>query len=316
MKTKIAFLALLLFTSITLCGQQAKVVPMQSPQQVTAESSVNQQDMIKQLQIENQRLKEDLDKLEKDVDRYRDDVWNKSSNINSTMAFWAGLISLLVTLIVGALGVFAPLYINRRNDEKLQKQIEKSEKDLNDKIEKVEKLAQQANLAAENAKLSMYYAEAIKEKNEIKAIELYTRIIDYKEKEVGKDILLGALWNRALLFIKQGKNTDALSDYNRAIELVPNSPEAYVNRGGLLKIMELYEAALMDFNKAIELNPGVSEAYFNRGTLLNKLGKNEDALSDFNKAIKLDPDDAVTHDSKGLLLLDMNQTEEQRLYFK
>lgn len=74
MKTKIAFLALLLFATLTLCGQQAATVPMKvTTTQQVAESSPSFKD-IKQLQDENLRLKDDLKKLEKEVDKCREDA--------------------------------------------------------------------------------------------------------------------------------------------------------------------------------------------------------------------------------------------------
>ena len=52
-------------------------------------------------------------------------------------------------------------------------------------------------------------------------------------------------------FYNQGKYEDAIKDYNRAIELNPNEPFNWNNRGNSFKNLKRYEEAIKDYNKAI-----------------------------------------------------------------
>ena len=58
---------------------------------------------------------------------------------------------------------------------------------------------------------------------------------------------------------------EAIKDYNKAIELVPNDSEVYLNRGASKGYLKEYESSINDFNKAIELNPNANDVYFNLG---------------------------------------------------
>ena len=51
-----------------------------------------------------------------------------------------------------------------------------------------------------------------------------------------------------------------------------------------------HEAAIKDFNKAIELKPDSAILYNNRGEAFAKMGNREAAIKDFNKAIEIQPD--------------------------
>ncbi len=52
-----------------------------------------------------------------------------------------------------------------------------------------------------------------------------------------------------------GRYGEALADFNRAIELDPDSTWLMVRRGQTYQAMDRYEEALADFNRAIELDP-------------------------------------------------------------
>ena len=58
-----------------------------------------------------------------------------------------------------------------------------------------------------------------------------------------------------------------MQDYNKAINLNPDSAEAYNNRGNAYAEKGEFDGAIRDHNKAIEVNPEYAEAYYNRGMI-------------------------------------------------
>ena len=80
------------------------------------------------------------------------------------------------------------------------------------------------------------------------------------------------------------KLDEALRDYNKAVELKPNSRVAYYNRGNLFRNQERNDEALNDYSKAITLKPDFAEAYVNRGIIKLNSGKKDSACIDFQKA--------------------------------
>ena len=61
----------------------------------------------------------------------------------------------------------------------------------------------------------------------------------------------------------------------------------YNNRGIAYFDLQNYEQAISDYNRAIEINPKYAEAYYNRGLLYQILDETEKANADFAKAKQL-----------------------------
>lgn len=85
----------------------------------------------------------------------------------------------------------------------------------------------------------------------------------------------------------QGHNSEALIDYNKAIELESNFELAYLNRGLSKYNLRDYYGAISDFNKTIEINPRNEKAFLNRGDAKYYLNQTSEACSDWSKASEL-----------------------------
>lgn len=77
---------------------------------------------------------------------------------------------------------------------------------------------------------------------------------------------------------------EAITHFDKAIELSPNYSKAYLNRALAKNEIEDYESAIFDFNMAIELSPKEGVGYFGRGLSNFELGNKEVAKSDWTKA--------------------------------
>jgi hypothetical protein len=55
------------------------------------------------------------------------------------------------------------------------------------------------------------------------------------------------------------------------------------------------EQAISDFNKALEINPGDAEAYLRRGNAQAEKGRYKQAISDYTKALQINPKDAMVY---------------------
>jgi len=64
---------------------------------------------------------------------------------------------------------------------------------------------------------------------------------------------------------------------------------SYSNRGAAYANKKQYDEAISDYNKAIELNPGYATAYYNRAIAYANKKHYDEAVSDYNKAIELNP---------------------------
>jgi tetratricopeptide (TPR) repeat protein len=90
----------------------------------------------------------------------------------------------------------------------------------------------------------------------------------------------------------------AMADFNKAIELNPNSVSGHINRSVLYSWQGNFEAAITDVDIAISLSPS-SKVYNNRGTVYSAKGDIEKALADYSQAIELEPNDASYYSNRG-----------------
>ncbi len=98
--------------------------------------------------------------------------------------------------------------------------------------------------------------------------------------------------NRGVTHYQGGNLTAALEDYNKALNLNPNFAEALSNRSQVYVAQQRYDEAINDASRAIQLNPNLTEAYLNRGNAY--FGKNnlDGATQDYQKVLQLKPDPA------------------------
>ena len=258
-----------------------------------------------------------LEKMEKEIELYREDVRTKSSEMNSNMALWLAVL----TIIMAILGVAIPLILNRRNEKMVEKLLEDTKDEANlakeqakksvDAFEKIQsqvdsvkeqvltatKQAQKAEEAAKESKSNQLFASAVNEDDSFKAETLFTQVIELCPQKAE------AYYYRAHL---RNNNLDALKDYDKAIELIPNYAEALYDRGNLKIIMNDNASAIMDFDKLISLEPHNSNAYSCRGTAKENIGDVKGAMVDFNKAIELYPNDYYAYLKRGNLKFYLN----------
>src|ERR1035437_3588439 len=86
----------------------------------------------------------------------------------------------------------------------------------------------------------------------------------------------------------------------QSLESFHDDAKMYWGIGSWHAVLKQYEEALTAFDRAIELDPGVSDFYYSRGSVYADLGMNQEALADFNHSIQLDPNRAATYNDRGV----------------
>ena len=85
----------------------------------------------------------------------------------------------------------------------------------------------------------------------------------------------------------------ARNNIDRALEIDPDLPEAYVAESFLLADTYQYEEALASLEKALSLNANLAEAWMWRSRLLGRFGRVREARDDMLTALQLDPHNPI-----------------------
>jgi len=111
--------------------------------------------------------------------------------------------------------------------------------------------------------------------------------------------LASAFNNRGVAYDDKGQFDLAITDYNQAIRLEPNSADAFNNRGNAYNRKGQLDLAIADYNQAIRLEPNLATAFSNRGAAYHSQGQEDLAIADCNQAILLMPDFADAYNNRG-----------------
>jgi tetratricopeptide (TPR) repeat protein len=86
------------------------------------------------------------------------------------------------------------------------------------------------------------------------------------------------------VYLIKGKYDQAISEFNKTLEINPKDSEAYKNRGTAYMNKGNLDQAISDYTKALEINPKDAEVYNIRGRVYYFEGKYEKSWEDLNKA--------------------------------
>ncbi|MCD6595268.1 protein kinase [bacterium] len=152
-------------------------------------------------------------------------------------------------------------------------------------------------------------------------------ITDYNEVDISEDIQELAeiikdfrdpyyITNLSRYFWLRYNYDTALEFCNLAIEIKPDSAEAYQSRGAIKGSKKDYEGAIADYSYAIELKPDMAQSYNNRGVVKRRIGDLKGAIEDYDKSIGINSDFALAYNNRGYayFLLD-NYDKAQRDFF-
>lgn len=88
---------------------------------------------------------------------------------------------------------------------------------------------------------------------------------------------------------KTGQTDAAIAAYREAIRLKPDHPGAHNNLGGVLADAGRFPEAIAECEKALQLKPDLAPAERNLGNILTRAGRAADAIPHLEHALKLDP---------------------------
>ena len=120
-----------------------------------------------------------------------------------------------------------------------------------------------------------------------------------------------AVWsNRGNVRIGQYKLAEAISDFNRSIEIAPEYPDAYLNRGIAYEGQREWDKAIADYNYVLSIAPQDPVAFNNRGNAKAGQQKWQEALDDYQQAADLAPSFPMARGNASLIQYQLGDRDE------
>ncbi len=111
----------------------------------------------------------------------------------------------------------------------------------------------------------------------------------------------------------EGDAKNAISYFDKAIELEPLNYFAWANKGLILKKLDRREEAILCYDRAIQIQPNYPNSWFNKGVLLGCLGQLEEAVKCFDKVLEIAPNHKLAIRDRQMLIDIINRKSSSRV---
>ncbi len=111
-------------------------------------------------------------------------------------------------------------------------------------------------------------------------------------------------------FADRGQFDEAIAQFRQALEIRPDCAPAYTGLGNVFADREQIDEAIVQYRKALDIEPGYVNARISLGLILARCGKVDDAIACFRKALDINPFYSLAHYNLGLALVSKGQVNE------
>ncbi len=147
----------------------------------------------------------------------------------------------------------------------------------------------------------IYYTTAESDKSKLQLAELIV-----KQAKLTNDKYAPIYNTLGLINLKRKNVSNALREFEKAVELDPNFVEAHLNIGAIGLSARQYEKAQASFDAVLKLQPNNFDATMGLGVALRGQKKLEEAEKHYKKAGELDPKSCSPAYNLGLLSQEFN----------
>jgi len=119
-----------------------------------------------------------------------------------------------------------------------------------------------------------------------------------------------AFRNSGIVHMHEGRFTDAMLDFKKALDVIPDSTILHSYLGVCYNNVGMFREAAIEFQKVLEDKEQDVKARISLGLALRNQGFYDKGISELQKAIKMNPAHADLHYFLGLVLCNTNKYEE------
>ena len=145
-------------------------------------------------------------------------------------------------------------------------------------------------------------------------IALQTCIDALDTQQISSTDLAGVYANLGVMYLRRGAHEFALAEIEYALELDPDNPELFANRGAAQLALRQYGPAIASMTNALSLGTEAPyKAYYNRGAAREALGDLHGALEDYSTALEIHPNWAPAEAEIARFVRNRHETLSARL---
>ncbi|GFR42967.1 hypothetical protein Agub_g3965 [Astrephomene gubernaculifera] len=123
--------------------------------------------------------------------------------------------------------------------------------------------------------------------------------------------LVGRAWgNRGNARSRQGRLSEALQDYNTALQLCPWAVDPLLNRGVVLEALGRFPEAAADYHEVLRVAPDDPAGWNNLGNASGGMGDWQAAVQYYSRAVQLAPNFAFAAANRAVALFQVGRQEE------
>jgi tetratricopeptide (TPR) repeat protein len=123
------------------------------------------------------------------------------------------------------------------------------------------------------------------------------------------------LRTQAFTATNQGDFATAEKYWTELVELFPENPAIWSNRGNSRVSQLKLTEAVADFDRSIQLAPQLTDAYLNRGAAWEGLKEWDKAIADYQHILAVDPNDAMAYNNLGNAYAGRAEWEKAKNYY-
>src|ERR1017187_9976560 len=125
-----------------------------------------------------------------------------------------------------------------------------------------------------------------------------------------------AHYNLGTLLFQQGKEPEAIAQFQLAVQLSADYTDAHYNLGLALARVGRLEEAVGQWEQALRTKPDYAEAHVNLGLALVKMGKPDEAIGHYEEALRLRPNDVRAHYNLAVILEKAGRGSEAKTHYE
>ena len=118
------------------------------------------------------------------------------------------------------------------------------------------------------------------------------------------------LFDTGIDYLKQERYQAAIEVFNELIDLDPDNPDAYKNRGVAFMKLSEYDLAIQDFEKTKQMMPDLKGLHSNLGVAWYYKGEYEKAIASYNSEIDLSPDSYYAYFNRAICWAELKEYDK------